>query len=100
MRIDTLKKVTLCNLLYVSICRSVVSLLLSHEASVNVQDNKGSTPLHLAAWAGHDHVIKVLLTQGPSTPHINHQVGLPQKVLPICMKFSTAVQSLFFDTFH
>ena len=50
-------------------------MLLSHEASVNVQDQKGSTPLHLAAWAGHTDVVDILLDQGPSVPIVNHQVS-------------------------
>ncbi|KAK7065191.1 Ankyrin repeat and sterile alpha motif domain-containing protein 1B [Halocaridina rubra] len=53
--------------------RDVVSLLLAHEASTNVQDFEGSTPLHLAAWAGHTEVVRTLLQQGPSIPNVNHQ---------------------------
>lgn len=55
-------------------CRDVVALLLAHEASCNVQDGKGSTPLHLAAWAGHTEVVRTLLHQGPSVSNVNHQV--------------------------
>ena len=34
----------------------MVGLLLSYEASCNSVDEAGSSPLHLAAWAGHSEV--------------------------------------------
>ena len=51
---------------------------MSHDASVNVQDQTGATPLHLAAWAGHVGVVETLLHHGPSVPYVNHQVSLYQ----------------------
>ena len=51
-------------------------MLMSHDASVNVQDQTGATPLHLAAWAGHVGVVETLLHHGPSVPYVNHQVSL------------------------
>jgi ankyrin repeat protein len=53
----------------------VVKLLLDHEASANIVDVKGSTPLHLAAWAGKPEVVDVLLSHGPSIPDVNLMVA-------------------------
>jgi ankyrin repeat protein len=49
----------------------VVRLLLQYEASTNVVDAKGSSPLHLAAWAGHGDIVRLILSQGPSVPKVN-----------------------------
>ena len=46
-------------------------MLLSHEASCNVVDDKGSSPLHLAAWTGNSDIVGLLLHQGPSVPNVN-----------------------------
>lgn len=52
-------------------CREVVKLLLQHEASTNIVDAKGSSPLHLAAWSGNSEIVRLILTQGPSVPNVN-----------------------------
>ena len=49
----------------------IVELLLSYEASCNSADDKGSSPLHLAAWAGHAAIVEILLTRGPSIANVN-----------------------------
>ena len=49
----------------------MASLLLSYEASCNSVDEAGSSPLHLASWAGHGEVVRVLLETGPSVPNVN-----------------------------
>ena len=51
--------------------REVVKLLLQHEASKNIVDAKGSSPLHLAAWSGNSDIVRLILTQGPSIPNVN-----------------------------
>jgi len=51
--------------------REVVQLLLAHEASTNILDVKGSSPLHLAAWTGNVDIVRLLLSQGPSVPNVN-----------------------------
>lgn len=56
--------------------RDVVEMLLSHEASCNVVDDKGSSPLHLAAWKGDEQVVSLLLTHGPSVPNVNLLVSV------------------------
>ena len=48
-----------------------MELLLSYEASCNSADDKGSSPLHLASWAGHAPVVEMLLTHGPSIANVN-----------------------------
>ena len=48
-----------------------MELLLSYEASCNSADDKGSSPLHLAAWAGHAAIVEILLTRGPSIANVN-----------------------------
>lgn len=57
------------------IFREVVKLLLQYEASTNVVDAKGSSPLHLAAWAGDAEIVRLILTQGPSVPKVNLTVS-------------------------
>jgi hypothetical protein len=64
--------VTLAVLVY---CREVVQLLLAHEASTNILDVKGSSPLHLAAWTGNVDVVRLLLCHGPSVPNVNLTVS-------------------------
>jgi len=58
------------------ICRDVVRLLLQYEASTNVVDAKGSSPLHLAAWAGDAEIVRLILNQGPSVPKVNLAVSI------------------------
>lgn len=57
------------------IYRDVVRLLLQYEASTNVVDAKGSSPLHLAAWAGDAEIVRLILSQGPSVPKVNLAVS-------------------------
>ena len=52
-----------------------MELLLSYEASCNSADDKGSSPLHLASWAGHAPIVEVLLTRGPSISNVNLTVN-------------------------
>ena len=52
-------------------CSDIVELLVSYEASCNSADDKGSSPLHLAAWAGNSDIVKTLLTRGPSIANVN-----------------------------
>lgn len=53
----------------------VVEALLRSEAVTNTADNKGCYPLHLAAWKGDEHIVRLLIHQGPSHPRLNEQVG-------------------------
>ena len=53
-----------------------MELLLSYEASCNSADDKGSSPLHLAAWAGNKDIVDMLLTKGPSIANVNLTVSL------------------------
>ena len=62
-------------LFYHFIFREIVELLLSYEASCNSADDKGSSPLHLAAWAGHAPIVEMLLTRGPSIANVNLTVS-------------------------
>ena len=48
-----------------------MELLLTYEASCNAADEKGSSPLHLAAWAGFAPIVDALLTHGPSVANAN-----------------------------
>ena len=58
-------------------------LLLEHEASPNIVDSKGSSPLHLAAWAGHSDIVRLLLTTGVRVTQINLKVRL--SLLSFCI---------------
>ena len=51
--------------------RHIVELLLTYEASCNSADEKGSSPLHLASWAGFNDIVVLLLTHGPSIANVN-----------------------------
>jgi len=42
---------------------SVVEYLVNQKADINVKDNDGSTPLHLAAQYGHLSVVEYLVNQ-------------------------------------
>ncbi len=53
-----------------------MELLITHEASCNSADEKGSSPLHLASWAGHSEIVDLLLTLGPSIANVNLTVRL------------------------
>lgn len=55
--------------------REIVVLLLEHEASPNIVDSKGSSPLHLAAWAGHSDIVRLLLTSGVRVTQIDLRVS-------------------------
>ena len=44
---------------------------MSHEASVNLADHRGSTPLHLAAWTGSVEVVRTLITHGPGIANVD-----------------------------
>lgn len=56
--------------------RNIVQLLLTHEASTNIVDGKGSSPLHLAAWTGNVDIVRLLLCHGPSVPNVNLLVSV------------------------
>ena len=61
---------------FIFVCfREVVQLLLAHEASTNILDVKGSSPLHLAAWTGNVDIVRLLLCHGPSVPNVNLTVS-------------------------
>lgn len=57
--------------IYKIIHSEIVCLLLQHDAETNLPDSRGSSPLHLAAWAGHQDIIKILLTHPyhPANPN-------------------------------
>ena len=56
---------------FLLIFRHIVELLLTYEASCNAADEKGSSPLHLAAWAGFGAIVDTLLVHGPSVANAN-----------------------------
>ncbi|CAH1785263.1 unnamed protein product [Owenia fusiformis] len=53
--------------------RDAVELLLKHEASATLLDNKGCSPLHLGAWNGNAEICQLLLSHGPSKARVNEQ---------------------------
>lgn len=55
--------------------REIVKLLLQHDASTNIIDVKGSSPLHLAAWSGNIEIVRLLLS-GPSICNVNLTVRI------------------------
>ena len=69
------------NIFFVFFFSDIVELLLSYEASCNSADDKGSSPLHLAAWAGNKDIVDMLLTKGPSIANVNLTVSLTMHML-------------------
>lgn len=55
--------------------REIVKLLLEYDASPNIIDSKGSSPLHLAAWSGNVDIVRLLLS-GPAICNVNLMVSL------------------------
>uniref|UniRef100_A0A8C7ZFT6 Ankyrin repeat and sterile alpha motif domain containing 1B n=1 Tax=Oryzias sinensis TaxID=183150 RepID=A0A8C7ZFT6_9TELE len=55
------------------ILQDVVLKLLQFEASTNVADSKGCSPLHLAAWRGDVDIVRILIHHGPSHCRVNQQ---------------------------
>jgi len=78
----------------------VVRLLLQYEASTNVVDAKGSSPLHLAAWAGDAEIVRLILSQGPSVPKVNLAVSSLNVNLMQIFWQSKYVTDIFQDTLH
>lgn len=58
-----------------------------HEASPNLPDSRGSSPLHLACWAGHQDIVNLLLTQSNRPANPNLQVKQPHHLLLIWSPF-------------
>lgn len=47
--------------------RDIVRILLLHDANPNILDGRGSSPLHLAAWAGYRDICQLLLASPNKT---------------------------------
>ncbi len=77
-------------------CSEVVEALLRNEALTNIADNKGCYPLHLAAWKGDEHIVKLLIHQGPSHPKLNEQVWRCLNSSCVCVCFVLCVSLLRF----
>lgn len=56
---------------------SSLDLLLSHGASLNVQDNEGRFPLHWASLAGHQSASALLIAHGSHTQVPDSTLNLP-----------------------
>jgi len=52
-----------------------ISLLLRHNASTTLEDSKGDTPLHLAAWSGHVEALAALLAHGADIDWLSGRDG-------------------------
>lgn len=52
-----------------------ISVLLRHGASMSVEDTKGDTPLHLAAWAGNVEALGSLLAHGADVDWLSGRDG-------------------------
>jgi hypothetical protein len=55
----------------------VMELLLADGAAVNVKDNRGWTPLHYAAFWGHDDLVELLLFYGADPDAIDNDGATP-----------------------
>ncbi|KAH0618814.1 hypothetical protein JD844_018301 [Phrynosoma platyrhinos] len=69
------------SIIFSSLYRDVVEVLLRNDALTNVADCKGCYPLHLAAWKGDAEIVKLLIHQGPSHTKVNEQNALEIKEL-------------------
>lgn len=83
------RKILLANVIILTKCvgfSEIVKLLLEHDASPNIVDSKGSSPLHLAAWSGNVDIVRLLLS-GPSICNVNLTVS--KKFLEVCQVLRT-----------
>jgi hypothetical protein len=55
----------------------LLQMLLDQRVDVNLQNNKGNTPLLRAAWAGSHEVVKLLLDRGADVHHENNKGDSP-----------------------
>ncbi|KAG7221596.1 hypothetical protein INR49_017127 [Caranx melampygus] len=76
-----------------SLLSEVVEVLLRNEAFTNIADNKGCYPLHLAAWKGDEHIVKLLIHQGPSHPKLNEQSSVDHKEFKRCGPFDPYINA-------
>lgn len=92
----------LCNrchpLDFVYLFRDIVQLLLTYEASPNILDTKGSSPLHLAAWAGHTGIVRLLLSHGPALTNVNLTVSTFCINWPILTSAESLLSIIFWQT--
>jgi ankyrin repeat protein len=52
-------------------CRDICEILIAHGADVNIEDNLGDTPLHLAARLKHNDIVEILLNCGANVNALN-----------------------------
>lgn len=69
--------ITALNLAINQCSTDMVKLLLDNGASVYSQDNKGDTPLHMAAFFGHKDVVELLINKGAIINISNRQGYTP-----------------------
>lgn len=61
------------NFCYFVLCSDIARLLLNYDANPNLPDNRGSTPLHIAAWGGYHDIVNMLLTNANRPANPNQQ---------------------------
>lgn len=69
-----LQRTTLHQAAHLNHC-ACISVLLRHGASMSVEDTKGDTPLHLAAWAGNVEALGSLLAHGADVDWLSGRDG-------------------------
>ncbi|WP_341810998.1 ankyrin repeat domain-containing protein [Wolbachia endosymbiont (group B) of Chesias legatella] len=60
------------SLLHLAAQRGVVDAILKEEIDINILNNKGHSPIYLAAEKGHLHVVKLLLKKGANYTPVLH----------------------------
>ena len=59
---------------------ALLEALVARGADIDVKDSHGNTPLHRAAWRGHDHIVTALLARDANSAAENDRSYTPYNI--------------------